>query len=91
MSLFNNILNELDGDSIYGLTPELKGLFLCKKFKKEIDTKDYVLGKFSKEEKEKLEEFKPKSIEIIDDYFEMEFSKLMILNGIILSLERRKI
>ena len=35
MSLFNNILNELDGDSVYGLTPELKGLFLYKKFKKE--------------------------------------------------------
>ena len=32
---FNNILNELDGDSVYGLTPELKGLFLYKKFKKE--------------------------------------------------------
>ncbi len=35
MSLFNNILNELDGDSVYGLTPELKGLYLYKKFKKE--------------------------------------------------------
>jgi len=35
MSFFNNILNELDGDSVYGLTPELKGLFLYKKFKKE--------------------------------------------------------
>jgi hypothetical protein len=32
---FNNILNELDGDSVYGLTPELKGLFLYKKYKKE--------------------------------------------------------
>ena len=32
---FNNILNELDGDSVYGLTPELKGLFLYKKFKNE--------------------------------------------------------
>ena len=32
---FNNILNELDGNSVYGLTPELKGLFLYKKFKKE--------------------------------------------------------
>ena len=30
---FNNILNELDGDSIYGLTPELKGLFLYKKYR----------------------------------------------------------
>ena len=35
MSFFNNILNEIDGDSVYGLTPELKGLFLYKKFKKE--------------------------------------------------------
>ncbi len=35
MSLFNNILNKLDADSVYGLTSELKGLFLYKKFKKE--------------------------------------------------------
>ena len=35
MSFFNNILNQLDGDSVYGLTPELKGLFLYKKFKQE--------------------------------------------------------
>ena len=45
--------------------------------KKDIDTKDYVLGKLSKEEKEIIAAFKPKSVEIIDDYFEMEFSKLM--------------
>ena len=35
MNFFDNILNKLDGDSVYGLTPELKGLFLYKKFKKE--------------------------------------------------------
>lgn len=35
MNLFDNILNKLDGNSIYGLTPELKGLFLYKKFKSE--------------------------------------------------------
>ena len=35
MSFFNDILNELDGDSVYGLTPELKGLFLYKKYKLE--------------------------------------------------------
>ena len=35
MNFFNNILTNLDGDSVYGLTPELKGLFLYKKFKKE--------------------------------------------------------
>ena len=35
MNLFDNILNKLDGNSVYGLTPELKGLFLYKKFQKE--------------------------------------------------------
>lgn len=45
--------------------------------KKDVDTKNYVLGNFSKEEKDILEEFKTKSVEIIDNYFYMEFSKLM--------------
>ena len=45
--------------------------------RKEMDTKDYVLGEFSKEEKDKIEEFKPKSVEIINDYFNMAFSELM--------------
>ena len=45
--------------------------------RKDIDTKDYVLGKLSKEEKEKLNVVKEKSIDIIDDYFKMDFSKLM--------------
>ena len=35
MHFYDSILNQLDGDSIYGLTPELKGLFLYKKYKKE--------------------------------------------------------
>ena len=35
MNFLNNILTNLDGNSISGLTPELKGLFLYKKFKKE--------------------------------------------------------
>ena len=35
MKLFDNILNDLDGNSVYGLTSELKGLFLYKKFNKE--------------------------------------------------------
>ena len=35
MDVFDNILNNLNGSSIYGLTPELKGLFLYKKFIKE--------------------------------------------------------
>ncbi len=35
MNFLNNIINNLDGDSIYGLTPELKGLFIYKKYEKE--------------------------------------------------------
>lgn len=35
MKLLDNIITNLDGDSIYGLTTELKGLFLYKKFIKE--------------------------------------------------------
>ena len=35
MNLLDSIIKDLDGDSIYGLTPELKGLFLYKKFIKE--------------------------------------------------------
>ena len=33
MNLFDNLLNDINGDSVYGLTPELKGLFLYKKYK----------------------------------------------------------
>ena len=35
MKFFDRIIDKLDGDSVYGLTSELKGLFLYKKFKKE--------------------------------------------------------
>ena len=35
MKLLDNIITDLDGESIYGLTTELKGLFLYKKFIKE--------------------------------------------------------
>ena len=38
---------------------------------------DYVLGEFSKEEKEKLEELKPQIKKLLDDYFKIDFSSLM--------------
>lgn len=44
---------------------------------KMIDTKDYVLGKFGKEEKEKLEEVLKLSVSILDDYLTMNFDLLM--------------
>lgn len=45
--------------------------------RKDVDTKDYVLGKLSKEEQTQLEEIKKKSIEILDNYFQLDFPKLM--------------
>ena len=45
--------------------------------RKDLDTKDYVLGRISKEEANKINDVKNKSIDIIDDYFNIDFSKLM--------------
>lgn len=41
------------------------------------DTKDYVLGKFSKEEKEILEKSYEICLNVIDDFFTMNFDLLM--------------
>ena len=42
-----------------------------------MDTKDYVLGKISKEEKEKLEKVQDIVLNALDDYFKISFSDLM--------------
>ena len=44
---------------------------------KELDTKDYVLGKFSKEEKETLESLYQELCPVVDDYFKIPFGDLM--------------
>ena len=44
---------------------------------KNIDTKDYVLGKISQEEKDILEELFKKLNNVVDDYFDISFSELM--------------
>ena len=44
---------------------------------KDIDTKNYVLGKFSKDDREILENTYKTCIDIINDYFEMNFDLLM--------------
>ena len=44
---------------------------------KDMDTKDYVLGKFSKEDRDILDETYKTCINIIDDYFKMNFDLLM--------------
>ncbi|MBR2603954.1 MAG: aminoacyl-tRNA hydrolase [Bacilli bacterium] len=43
---------------------------------KESDTKDYVLGKFSKDDREKIEEAIKKSYDIIIDYINLDFNEL---------------
>lgn len=45
--------------------------------RKDIDTKDYVLGNFHKEEIEQLDQVAGKVVEILDNYFKMDFSSLM--------------
>ena len=46
---------------------------------KRIDTKDYVLSKFSKDEKIKLEKVSGVVNSILDDFLKIDFSKLMNL------------
>ena len=42
-----------------------------------MDTKDYVLGKFSKEEKDTLDELKDEINELLDDFIKLDFDRLM--------------
>ena len=42
-----------------------------------IDTKDYVLGKFTKEEKEVIEKMKPTINELLEDFLNLDFDRLM--------------
>ena len=58
-------------------TTEYKRLKIGISNNKDIDTKDYVLGKFSKEDREILDETYKTCINIIDDYFKMNFDLLM--------------
>lgn len=41
------------------------------------DTKDYVLGKFSKEEEIMIDSIKEKMVNILEDYFKLSFNDLM--------------
>lgn len=44
---------------------------------KDIDTKDYVLGKFSKDDMKAIEEFLPKTVNILEDFIKLDFEKVM--------------
>lgn len=44
---------------------------------KDIDTKDYVLGKFSKDDMKAIEDFLPKTVDILEDFIKLDFEKVM--------------
>lgn len=56
---------------------EIKRLKIGISNNKSIDTKDYVLGKFSKEEKEILNEVFKELVNVLDDFFVYSFGDLM--------------
>ena len=58
-------------------TQEYKRIKIGISNNKNIDTKDYVLGKISKAEEEKLKEVEKIVINIINDYLKVSFSELM--------------
>ena len=58
-------------------TQEYKRIKIGISNNKNIDTKDYVLGKISKEEEEKLKEVENIVINILDDYLKVSFNDLM--------------
>lgn len=69
--------NGLKNIALHLGTEDFKRLKIGISNNKLIDTKDYVLGKFSKEDKELINELKPKINDLLNDYLEMDFDKLM--------------
>lgn len=58
-------------------TQEYKRIKIGISNNKLMDTKDYVLGKLTKEEQEKIDEVKNVVMDILDDYFKITFDQLM--------------
>lgn len=44
---------------------------------KDINTKDYVLGKFNKEDMAAIDDFLPKTVDILNDFLKLDFERLM--------------
>lgn len=69
--------NGLKNIELHLSTQEYKRIKIGISNNKNIDTKDYVLGKLSKEENETLDKVKNTVLGILDDYFKVSFSDLM--------------
>ena len=63
-------------------TNEYKRLRIGISKDKDMDTKDYVLGNISKEDKKKLNDTYDRLCDLLDDYFVYDFDKLMSLYNI---------
>lgn len=69
--------NGLKNIELHLKTNQYKRLKIGISNRKDLDTKDYVLGTLSKEEKKMMEDLKMTVENIIDDYFQVDFSYLM--------------
>lgn len=69
--------NGLKNIELHLHTSEYKRLKIGISNNKVLDTKDYVLGKFSKDEKNKLDELLDIIVELLDNYIEISFEDLM--------------
>ncbi len=69
--------NGLKNIALHLNTENFKRLKIGISKNKEIDTKDYVLGKFNKEETKIIEEMKDNIINLLNDYITLDFNKLM--------------
>ena len=69
--------NGLRNIELHLKTQEYKRIKIGISNDKSLDTTDYVLGRFSKEEMKILNEVEDQAVEILNDYFKMEFIDLM--------------
>lgn len=69
--------NGLKNIELHLKTNQYKRLKIGISNRKDLDTKDYVLGTLSKEEQKTIEELATTVENIIDDYFQIDFSTLM--------------
>lgn len=69
--------NGLKNISLHLNTENFKRLKIGISNNKNIDTKDYVLGKFTKEEKEIIEKLKDKINNLLEDFIVLDFDRLM--------------
>lgn len=69
--------NGLKNIELHLKTNQYKRLKIGISNRKDLDTKDYVLGTLSKEEQKTIKELATTVENIIDDYFQIDFSTLM--------------